>query len=156
MPKIGLKLNFPKKFSSCLILNILMLLMLKKSFIILCNFRLISYHWATFRRLFLIYSQEFSTGDHIFLAQFFMKFLVVQVLFFLKLPENWPFLLIKISKKLSKNVGFSAWNFLHQIFVLDYNFFITKSFLWNNENTNSKGFKIIKIAGLTSVEHWTT
>ena len=83
---------------------------------------LIFYHWATFRRLFLIYSQEFSTGDHIFLAQFFMKFLVVQVLFFLKLPENWLFLLIKISKKLSKNVGFSAWNFLHQIFVLDYNF----------------------------------
>ena len=83
---------------------------------------LIFYHWATFRRLFLIYSQEFSTGDHIFLAQFFMKFLVVQVLFFLKLPENWPFLLLKISKKLSKNVGFSAWNFLHWIFVLAYNF----------------------------------
>ena len=90
---------------------------------------LIFYHWATFRRLFLIYSQEFSTGDHIFLAQFFMKFLVVQVLFFLKLPENWPFLLIKKSKNCSKIVVFSAQNFLEGIFMVQYNFFMTKSLL---------------------------
>ena len=89
---------------------------------------LIFYHWATFRRLFLIYSQEFSTGDHIFLAQFFMKFLVVQVLFFLKLPENWPFLLIKVSKKLSKNVVFSAWNFLHRILCLIIMFYNLKTY----------------------------
>ena len=63
---------------------------------------LLFYHWATFRRLFLIYSQEFSTGDHIFLAQFFMKFLMVQVLFVLELPENWLFLLIKILKHCQK------------------------------------------------------
>ena len=81
-----------------------------------------------------------------------MNFLMVHVLFIPKCPENWPFLLIKMSKNWSKIVVFSAGNFLFGIFTFHYNFFITKSFLWDHKNTNSKGLKIIKIAGLTSVQ----
>ena len=64
-----------------------------------------------------------------FLAPFFMKFLVVKVLFIPKCPENWPFLLLKKSKNFQKLSFLAPETFFLSNFNTGDNFYINKGLL---------------------------